>query len=135
MKKFLMVAIVLITTVSCKEKLPSNISTALWFSNINVESLNKVDSIIINLSDKDINELSPDSAFSLYASHNSYQESYDKAQKELDDYLKYSPQYSDYSEIKNRKYHFTIIKKMSWESGMMKISTNVDKLYERHDNN
>ena len=134
MKKLLMVAIVPIAMVSCKEKLPSNISTALWWSNTNIESLNKVDSVIINLSDEDISKLSPDSAFSLYASHTNYQESYDKADKELEDYLKYSPQYSDYDEIKNRNYHFTITKKLSADSGTLKILSNLDKLYKRHRN-
>jgi hypothetical protein len=132
MKKSLMVVVVLITFVSCKEKLPSNVSTALWWSNTNIESLNKVDSVIIKLSDDDINKLTPDSAFSLYASHMNYQESYDKADKELDDILKYSPQYSDHDEIKNKTNHFTITNRMSSDSGILKILTNLDKLYKRH---
>jgi uncharacterized membrane protein len=118
--------------VSCEEKLPSNISGALSWYNMNIESLNKVDSIIINLSDEDIEKLQPDSAFSLYAKHINYLESTDKASKELEDFLKFNPEYSDYSEVKNRTYHFTIMNRIPYELGRGKINDRVDKLYEHY---
>ena len=127
-----MVAVTLTLMVSCKDKLPSNISTSLWWYNTNIESLNKVDSIIINLSDEDINRLSPDSAFSIYAQHLNSKELSDKAYKELEDFLKYSPQYSDYDEVNHKIYHFTITNKLSADSGILKIMSNLDKLYKRH---
>lgn len=132
MKKIIGILIVLIGMVSCEEKLPSNISGALSWYNMNIESLNKVDSIIINLSDEDIEKLSSDSAFSLYASHVNNTEFTDKASKELEDFLKYNPKYSDHSEIKNRTYHFTIMKRMTYETGRGKINDRVDKLYEHY---
>jgi hypothetical protein len=99
---------------------------------MNIESLNKVDSIIINLSDEDIEKLQPDSAFSLYAKHINYLESTDKASKELEDFLKFNPEYSDYSEVKNRTYHFTIMNRIPYELGRGKINDRVDKLYEHY---
>lgn len=118
--------------ISCEEKLPTNISGALSWYNMNVESLNKVDSIIINLSDEDIEKLSPDSAFSLYVAHINNLESTDKASKELEDFLKFNPKYSDYSEVKNRTYHFTIMNRIPYESGRGKINDRVDKLYDHY---
>jgi len=134
MKKIIVILIVLIGMVSCEEKLPSNISSALSWYNYNIESLNQVDSIIIKLSDDEIEKLSPDSAFSLYAIHVSRTESTDKASKELEDFLKYNPKYSDYSEIKNRTYHFTNDRVETYETGRGKINDRVDKLYEHYYN-
>jgi hypothetical protein len=130
MKKTFLITFSIILLTSCGEKLPTNISSALWMSNTNMNSLNQVDSIILTLSESDINNLSADSAFSLYASHENLQQSANKADKELDELLKYNPEYSDYSEIKERVYYFTISKRLSSDF-RIKILNNVDKLYER----
>lgn len=120
-----------VTIVSCKEKLPSNISTLVWTINSQVEIMNEIDSIIINMTDEDIMKISADSARFLYVSQSHYQDNYNKSSKELEDLLKYNPEYSDYDEIRNIKNSYTIENNLSLEDGIDKLYNNLDKLLHK----
>lgn len=123
--------ILLIASGCGNDRLPSNIASILVAEQANLDELNRIDSLIISLNDEEINKISKDSCFSLYSSHNNFQEWYDKSSKELDDILKFNPSYSDYSEIKNKKYPYTIEKNLRWEDGDKLLIDNLDKLKER----
>jgi len=127
----MMVLFALVTMVSCKDKLPENISSAVRWSEVHLNSLNEVDSVIIKLTDKDIENISVDSARSLYVRHNISYDEYNSSIKEIDELLKYNAEYSNYDELKNRKYHFTIENRLRWEQGQGLIKNNVDKLMNK----
>jgi hypothetical protein len=133
MKKIFVVStyILLITSGCGNDKLPSNIASILITEQSNLDELNRVDSLIISLSDEDIKKISKDSCFSLYSSHNNFQEWYDESSEELKEILKINPTYSDYTEIKNRKYEYVIEKNLRWEEGPKLLIDNLDKLKER----
>ena len=131
MKKLLTLTIALFTlliTTSCKKELPSNIKSTLTMQNMYGDELNKVDSVIVKLNDNDIANMSKDDAEGLIRKHNYHQISYDQFSNELDEILKLNPEYSDYDEIKNQTYHFTIKNRLSAEDGIIKISVNLSKL-------
>jgi hypothetical protein len=131
MKKLLVLSLVSVSLFSCKEKLPSNIESAVNRNNWYVEELNQVDSIIIGLKDSDIKSISPDSARSLYVKHNIRYESYNSSSDELEELLKYNANYSNHDDVKNRKYHFVIENRLPWEDGQGIIQTNLDNLLKR----
>ncbi len=132
MKKVLTSFLILsMVIVSCKDKLPSNIESAVnrndWF----VKELNQIDSTIIGLNDSKIKSISPDSARHLYTIHNVRYDLYNSSADELEELLKYNATYSSHDDVKNRRYHFVIEKGLPWESGQGLIQTNLDKLIER----
>jgi hypothetical protein len=133
MKKIIMFStyILLIASGCGNDKLPSNIASILVTEQANLDELNRVDSLIISLNDEEIKKISKDSCFSLYSSHNNFQEWYDESSEELMEILKINPIYSDYTEIKNRKYEYVIEKTLRWEEGPKLLIDNLDKLKER----
>lgn len=115
MKKLVMVLLfAVVTIVSCKQELPSNIKSSLDMVNFYANRMNSIDSIIFNLSKNEIDKLSKDSISSLLYSSNAYSKWYHESYNELEELLKYSPQFSDYDEIINRRYHFTIEKRLPY---------------------
>jgi hypothetical protein len=123
--------ILLIASGCGNDRLPSNIASILVAEQANLDELNRVDSLIISLKDEDIKKISKDSCFSLYSSHNYFQERFDESSGELKEILKINPIYSDYIEIKNRKYDYVIEKNLRWEEGPKLLIDNLDKLKER----
>ena len=100
------------------------------FQQYALQNLNHYDSLILSLTDDDIKNLSKDSCSNLYNMQKIYNDDYDKYDDELDEMLKINPVYSDYPEIKNQKYHFTIENRLPAEVHS-KIRNNADKLYKK----
>jgi hypothetical protein len=135
MKKIILSLTFISLLGSCKEKLPSNLQSTLFMVNTYAQDMNSIDSVIIGLTDTDINKLSSDSAFSLYARHTNSHSTYEKYQEELDELLKYNAKYSDYDEVKNQTYHFTVQNRIPYDNGRGKINLIVDKLYDHYYSN
>jgi hypothetical protein len=129
MKNSLIIICASLFIFSCKEELPSSVSNQLNSVNYYVQEMNGTDSVIWSLDDDEIRSLSPDSALSLISQHSTRKNLYDNASDELDEIIKINPQYSDYEDIKNRRYHFVIEYKII--GGMSKISDNLRKLDEQ----
>lgn len=135
MKKIILSLTFISLLWSCKEKLPSNLQSTLFMVNTYAQNMNSVDSVIIGLTDTDINKLSSDSAFSLYAGHTNSHSTYEKYQEELNELIKYNAKYSDYDEVKNQTYHFTVQNRIPYDNGQGKINLIVDKLYDHYYSN
>lgn len=99
MKKVTLSLLVIVSLFSCKEKLPSNISTSLYFANESMNELNELESIIGPLSDSDISKLSKDSLRTLYFGYKFSSERYEQYDNELDEILKYNPEYSEHPDM------------------------------------
>lgn len=91
-----------VSLVSCKEKLPSNISYVLYSYERQVEYNRESDSVILSLTKESIDKLSMDSINTILLSNAFASDRYDEVEKELDELLKYNPKYSHYDEIKNK---------------------------------
>jgi hypothetical protein len=113
MKKLVLFTMLVVLFVSCKEKLPSNMSSALYNYERQVEYNRESDSIILSLTKESIDKLSMDS-INIILFKNAYaSDRYNEVEKKLDEYLKYNPEYSDYNEIKNKvlPYRYTDLTK------------------------
>jgi hypothetical protein len=99
MKKFTLSLLVIVSLFSCKEKLPSNISFTLSQRNEYQTKLNQLESIINPLTDSDISKLSKDSLFNLYTDYDFNYDFYKKYDDELDELLKFNPEYSSHPDM------------------------------------
>ena len=86
---------------SCKEKLPSNILTQKIQVEKYLEILDKSSVLILNTDKQKIDLLSEDSLISILSHFESWSDGYKSSKKELDELLKFNPQFSDYDEIKS----------------------------------
>ena len=102
MKK-LLVLLFPFALVSCESKLPSNIDSAVYGIELAVDMAHDTDSLILSLNRESIDNLTRDSIMSIIAYNDILQVSYQSADKELKELLKYSPEYSDHSEVKSVK--------------------------------
>ena len=103
MKKLLVFSMVFVSFVSCKEKLPSNIGSAISSIEFDYEVRRDFDSVIVSMDKISIDKLTRDSLRSLVFKKNWYEDKDKKNKTELDELLKYNPKYSDFSEVKNIK--------------------------------
>ena len=102
MKKTLLLLLILF--VSCQKKeLPSNVSSALR----DLDDFEKIsrdyDSLISTLDKSKINNLSMDSLQSIIVRVKVNREMLEEREDKVEELLKYNPEYSDYTEIKNRE--------------------------------
>lgn len=103
MKKLIATIAIAFSLTSCQEKLPANIQSALSYYEMQIDIANKSDSLIYYLEPADIDKMSSDSIH-IMLGVNELQVNYaEKAEKELQELLKFNPEYSDYEQIKNAK--------------------------------
>jgi len=124
MKKVLLSLVIVVSLFSCKEELPSNISTKLYFKDYYLAKLDTTYSIINSLSDDDISKLSKDSVSSLVLDWKRYSDEYLEYYNELNDILKYNPEYSGHPDLVN-----------SYSSNLgiyRNFSDNYTKLYDKY---
>ena len=103
MKKLIAIIAIAFSLSSCGEKLPANIQSALSWYEIQVDNVNKSDSLILSLKPEDIDKMSSDSITILLGANEMQHNAVTKADKELQELLKFNPEYSDYESIKNAK--------------------------------
>jgi hypothetical protein len=103
MKKIILTILIISVFVSCKDKLPSNIASAVRVCEFNYEAHRKSDSIILNLSTKEIDKLPLDTITKLIDDLEFHRNIEKSIEKELQEFLKINPEYSDYDEVKNMK--------------------------------
>lgn len=103
MKKLLVILGLSVSLISCQEKLRSNIDSALFSYELAVKFGDPTDSLVISLNQQSIDKLSLDSVKTIIYATEFHRERQLKAAKELEELLKYNPEYSDYEKIKNRK--------------------------------
>ena len=103
MKKLIAIIAITFTLTSCQEKLPSNIQSALSYYEMQVDIGNKSDSLIYHLEPVDIDKMSSDSIHIMLGVNEMHGNNVTKADKELQELLKFNPEFSDYEQIKNAK--------------------------------
>jgi hypothetical protein len=103
MKKIILTILIISVFVSCKNKLPSNIESAVRGCELNYKLHRKSDSIILNLSTKEIDKLPLDTITKLIGDLEFHRNMEKSDEKELEELLKINPEYSDYDEVKNMK--------------------------------
>jgi hypothetical protein len=124
MKKFTLSLLVIVSLFSCKEELPSNISTKLYFKDYHLAKLDTMYSIINSLSDDDISKLSKDSVSSLIFNYTYYADRYKEYNDELNDILKYNPEYSGHPDLLNSY--------VSSLASYKNFTDNYTKLYDKY---
>lgn len=103
MKKIIAILGLSVSLISCQEKLPANIDSALYSYEFAVKCGDPTDSLVISLNQQSIDKLTVDSITTIISTCEYYREKQSKAAKELDELLKYNPEYSDYDKIKNKR--------------------------------
>lgn len=94
--------IISIFLVSCETKLPDNIDKAADRVLFNSDYFYQKDSLFCSLTKSDIDNLSADSLLSLTTLFEISKNQRKSAEDELNELLKYNPEYSNHSKIKNR---------------------------------
>lgn len=103
MKKLIPIIAIAFSLASCQEKLPTNIQSALSNYEMQVDIANKSDSLIYHLEPADMDKMSSDSIHTILGVNEMQVDYAEKAEKELQELLKFNPEYSDYEQIKNAK--------------------------------
>lgn len=124
MKKIILILIVASSIFSCKKELPSNIKTAVFNVNYSIDNRKENDSVILNLTTKEIDTLSKKTINGLLYNNEMFEENYKESSDELKEILKINPEYSDYEEVKN-------IKQPNYYKNMPKFYDNIMLLENR----
>lgn len=103
MKKIVCTILIISVFISCKDKLPSNIESVVRGCELNYKIHRKRDSIILNLSKKEIDKLPLDTITKLIGDLEFHRNMEESDEKELQELLKINPEYSDYDDVKNMK--------------------------------
>jgi hypothetical protein len=135
MKKIILTILIILVFVSCKKKLPSNIESAVRGCELNYKMHRKSDSIILNLSTKEIDKLPLDTITKLIGDLEFHRNMEESDEKELKELLAMNPEYSDYDEVRNMKksyYEENLIKNSKLEMYLNdKQSELMKKQYEK----
>jgi hypothetical protein len=113
--------------VSCKNKLPNNIESAVRSCELEYKIHRKSDSIILNHTTEEIDKMPLDTISKLIGVLEINRDMEENNEKELKELLKINPEYSDYDEVKNMKksyYNENLIKSS-------KIKMYLEKQYEK----
>lgn len=121
----------MLVLVSCNKKLPSNIKSAVIGCELSCDSRKLDDSIIINLSKKDIDTLSLKTIEDLLRKHDVNYKDYKESSKELEELLKFNPEYSDYDEIKKIKKPYYTTNSIKYYENIMYLQDCSFKLIEQ----
>ena len=128
MKKVLLFLVIVVSLFSCKEEikpLPTNISTALHSRNYYYDRSVEINKSIYLLTDSDINKLPKDSILSLISLQDVLRVDYSKYQNELDELLKYNPEYSSHPDMNMTYEH-------SHTDELEQVYDNISKLRNRY---
>jgi len=121
MKKLLIV--LTIGLVSCESELPANIDSAVNGVIASNTATYSIDSLFSNLTKEQIDNLSQDSLSTLIAKFSAAEMSRDYNSKQLEELLKYSPEYSSHSKVKSKNAN-------RYPRDFMKEYTNSTYMYE-----
>lgn len=102
MKNLLIIIFVSLFIFSCQEKLPTNIQDALSNYEFYVNRHASIDSATESLNKSLIDSMSSDQLDSIIYSESSALDYYFSASEDLEELLKFNPEYSDYDVIKNK---------------------------------
>lgn len=103
MKKNILSILIISVFVSCNKKLPSNIKSAVIGCELMYKINRKSDSIIFNLTTKEIDKMPLDTITKLIGDIEFHRNAEKSDEKELKELLKINPEYSDYDEVKNMR--------------------------------
>jgi hypothetical protein len=131
MKKIILTILIISIFASCKKELPSNIKSAVIGCELSCDRRKVNDSIIINLSNKDIDTLSKKTIEDLLWKNDLNNKDYDENSKELEELLKFNPEYSDYDEIKKIKLPYYTTNRTKYYSNIMYLQDCSIKLIEQ----
>ncbi len=107
MKKVLLWGVLLFTSLSgYSQKLPPIIKYAVKSIEANAESRRGFDSVILTLDTNSINNLTRDTLMSLLIQYEVYTKNEKEKKEQLNKFLLYNPEYSNYNEIKNIKEYY-----------------------------
>lgn len=102
MKKVLLSLAIIATLASCESKLPANINSAVEHVKFVDEMNYEIDSLFSNLTKAKIDNLDQDSLSTLIAIYSAREIGRNNASSELAELLKYTPEYSDHSKVKDK---------------------------------
>ena len=102
MKKVLLSLVIIATLTSCESKLPANINSAVEYVKLIDGAHYEDDSLFSNLTKAQIDKLDVDSLRYLKIVYSTMTEDKERASKELKELLKYNPEYSDHSKVKDK---------------------------------
>jgi hypothetical protein len=103
MNKIILTILIISVFFSCKNKLPSNIESAVRSCELEYNIHRKSDSIILNHTTEEIDKMPLDTITKLIGDLEFHKNNEEGVEKELEELLKINPEYSDYDEVKNMK--------------------------------
>jgi hypothetical protein len=127
MKKVILGALLLLSIVSCKKELPDNITSKIDTCEVYYELGKENDSIIISMSKNDIDKLKKEDIEEILRRQEMSSETYKRSEEELDEILKYNPEYSNYDEVKNMKKPYSYKNLIKYYENISYLDT---KLYD-----
>lgn len=131
MKKIILSILIISVFVSCNKKLPSNLKSAVVGCELSCDRRKVNDSIIINLSNKDMDTLSKKTIEDLLWKNDLNNKDYEENSKELEELLKFNPEYSDYDEIKKIKQPYYTTNRNKYYNNIMYLQDCSIKLIEQ----
>ena len=127
MKKVILGALLLLSIVSCKKELPDNIKSKIDTCEVYYELGKENDSIIISMSKNDIDKLKKEDIEEILRRQEMSSETYKRSEEELDEILKYNPEYSNYDEVKSMKKPYSYKNLIKYYENISYLDT---KLYD-----
>jgi hypothetical protein len=127
MKKVILGALLLLSIVSCKKELPDNIKSKIDTCEFYYELGKENDSIIISMSKNDIDKLKKEDIEEILRRQEMSSKNYKSSEEELDEILKYNPEYSNYDDVKNMKKPYSYKNLIKYYENISYLDT---KLYD-----
>jgi hypothetical protein len=116
-----------LSIVSCKKELPDNIKSKIDTCEFYYELGKENDSIIISMSKNDIDKLKKEDIEEILRRQEMSSKNYKSSEEELDEILKYNPEYSNYDDVKNMKKPYSYKNLIKYYENISYLDT---KLYD-----